>query len=111
MLKIGDQVTTRLVIESDRDMQFIAVQSGWPAGMDPPNPLSGYQWGRVPFYQNYLDYEAQLFFDHLPRGVHVVEFDLWVTHTGRFQAGTTRVESHFAPEFRSYADGKWIRIE
>lgn len=43
-LKVGDKVTVRMILNTDRPMEFIHIKDMRAAGFEPVNILSGYQW-------------------------------------------------------------------
>lgn len=111
-LKTGDKVVVRIIIHSNRDMDFVHLKDVRAAGFEPVNVLSGYQWKNgLSFYQSTKDASTQFFFDRLPKGTHVLEYSLFATHAGKFSTGTGNIQCLYAPEFSAHSDGFSIRIE
>ena len=61
------------------------------------------------YYQSTRDVATHFFFDYVPKGVYVFEYDLRVNNRGNFSNGITSIESMYAPEFRSHSEG--VRVE
>jgi hypothetical protein len=80
--------------------------------MEPVNVLSGYKWqGGLGYYESTKDASTNFYFDVLPRGIYVFEYDLFVTHTGMFSNGVTTIQCMYAPEFSSHSEGIKVNVE
>ncbi len=111
-LKVGDLVRVRIELRSDRDMQFIHMKDMRASGLEPVDVLSRYRWqDGLGYYQSTKDAATHFFFDRLPKGVYVFEYDLRVNNSGDFSNGITLIESMYAPEFRSHSQGERIQVE
>lgn len=109
-LAVGDLVRVRIEIKVDRDMEFIHLKDMRASGMEPVNVLSSYKYqGGLGYYESTRDVASHFYFERLPKGVFVFEYDLRVSHEGQFSNGITTIQSMYAPEFSSYSEG--IRIE
>lgn len=107
---LGDLVTVRLIIRSDRDMQFMHLKDLRASGFEPVNVLSTYKWqGGLGYYESTRDAATNFFFDRLPKGTYVFEYDVRANNAGSFSNGYTVLQSVYAPELRSHSDG--IRVE
>jgi hypothetical protein len=52
-LKVGDKVTVRMILNTDRAMEFIHIKDMRAAGFEPVDVLSGYQWkNNLGYYQS-----------------------------------------------------------
>lgn len=111
-LNKGDLVKVRLKLESDRSMDFVHLKDHRASALEPVEQLSGYRYqGDLGYYRNIKDASANFFFQYLPKGTHVFEYNLRVSHDGEFQNGTARVQSMYAPEFNSHSEGRMIRVK
>jgi len=111
-LKIGDLITVRIEIRSDRNMEFIHMKDMRAAGLEPINVLSSYKWkDGLGYYQSTKDASTNFFFDVIPKGVYVFEYDLRVNNAGSFSNGITTIQSMYAPEFSSHSKGIRIHIK
>ena len=110
-LKVGDLITIRIELKSDRDMEFIHMKDMRAAGLEPIHILSGYKWqDNLGYYQSTKDVATNFFFDRLPKGIYVFEYDLRVTNAGNFSNGITTIQSMYAPEFSSHSKGERMQI-
>ncbi|HUH46220.1 MAG TPA: hypothetical protein VLZ54_03630, partial [Arenibacter sp.] len=110
-LKVGDLIRIRIELRADRPMEFIHMKDMRAAGLEPINVLSGYRWqDGLGYYESTKDASTNFFFDYLPKGVYVFEYDLRVNNAGDFSNGITTIQSMYAPEFSSHSEGVRIRV-
>lgn len=111
-IKIGDLITVQLVIESKNDLEFIHLKDLRAAGMEPLDVLSGYKWqDGLGYYQSTKDVASHFFFDNLPKGRYVFEYDLRANNKGNFSNGNASIQSMYAPEFTGHSKGNRISIQ
>ncbi|PQJ79239.1 MG2 domain-containing protein [Polaribacter porphyrae] len=111
-LKIGDLITVRIEIHSDRDMEFIHLKDMRASGVEPINVLSKYKWqDNLGYYESTKDAATNFFFDRLPKGVYVFEYDVRVNNAGNFSNGISTIQSMYAPEFSSHSEGVRIKVD
>ena len=111
-LKIGDLVRVRIELRSDRNMEFLHMKDMRASGLEPVNVLSQYKWqDGLGYYESTKDASTNFFFDYLPKGVYVFEYDLRVNNAGNMSNGVTTIQSMYAPEFSSHSEGSRITIE
>ena len=111
-LQVGDLVRVRIELRADRDMEFIHMKDMRAAGFEPINVLSSYKWqDGLGYYESTKDASTNFFFDYLPKGVYVFEYDLRVNNAGNFSNGITTIQSMYAPEFSSHSEGVRINIK
>ena len=109
-LKVGNLVRVRIELRADRDMEFVHMKDMRAAGFEPINVLSQYKWqDGLGYYESTRDASTNFFFDYLPKGVYVFEYDLRVNNAGEFSNGITTIQSMYAPEFRSHSEG--VRVD
>ena len=110
-LKVGDLITVRIELRSDRDMEFIHMKDMKASGVEPINVLSKYKWqDNLGYYESTKDAATNFFFDKLPKGIYVFEYDVRVNNAGNFSNGITTIQSMYAPEFSSHSEGVRIHI-
>jgi hypothetical protein len=110
-LKKGDKIITRLVITTDRNLEFVALKDLRAACFEPVNQLSGCEWKEgVCYYQTTKDASTQFFFSFLPVGTYVFEYELWANSAGEFTSGIASLQCQYAPEFVSHTGGERIKI-
>lgn len=111
-LKVGDLVRVRIELKSDRNMEFLHMKDMRASGLEPVNVLSKYKWqDGLGYYESTKDSSTNFFFDYLPKGVYVFEYDLRVNNAGNMSNGITTIQSMYAPEFSSHSEGVRIMIE
>lgn len=105
-LKVGDKVIVRLVVRSDRDMEFVQLKDMRASCFEPVNTTSGMMWqNSVAYYQATKDASTNFFFDVLPKGTYVFEYAVYVNRVGEYSNGITSLQSAYAPEFSSHTSG------
>ncbi|MEO9571317.1 MAG: MG2 domain-containing protein [Polaribacter sp.] len=111
-LKIGDLITVRIELKSDRNMEFIHMKDMRASGVEPINVLSKYKWqDNLGYYESTKDAATNFFFDRLPKGIYVFEYDVRVNNAGNFSNGITTIQSMYAPEFSSHSEGVKISVQ
>ncbi|HRS23629.1 MAG TPA: alpha-2-macroglobulin family protein [Paludibacteraceae bacterium] len=111
-ISLGDKVVTRLVVTTDRNLEFVALKDIRAAGLEPVNQISGCQWKQgVCYYQTIKDASAEFFFSSLPKGTYVFEYALWANNVGTFNGGTASIQCQYAPEFVGYAAGQQVVVQ
>jgi len=110
-LKVGDLVRVRIELRSDRNMEFIHMKDMRASGLEPVNVISKYKWqDGLGYYESTKDASTNFFFDYLPKGVYVFEYDLRVNNAGNMSNGITTIQSMYAPEFSSHSEGTRISV-
>lgn len=111
-LKVGDLVRVRIELQSDRNMEFIHMKDMRASGLEPVNVVSQYKWqDGLGYYESTKDASTNFFFDYLPKGVYVFEYDLRVNNAGNMSNGITTIQSMYAPEFSSHSEGVRLSID
>lgn len=111
MLKPGDKVKVRILIETDRDMEYVHMKDMRAAGFEPINVISQYKYqDGLGYYETTRDAATNFFFDWLPKGKYVFEYPLRVTHKGDFSNGITTIQCMYAPEFTSHSEGIRVKV-
>ena len=110
-LKVGDLVRVRIELRADRPMDFVHMKDMRAAGFEPVNVISKYKWqDGLGYYEATKDASTNFFFDYLPKGVYVFEYDVRVNNAGDFSNGITTIQSMYAPEFSSHSEGVRINV-
>lgn len=111
-IKLGDLITVRLVVESKNDMEFVHLKDLRASGLEPVDVLSEYKWqDGLGYYQSTKDVATHFFFDELPKGTYVFEYDLRANNRGHFSNGNSTIQSMYAPEFNSNSKGIRLIID
>jgi uncharacterized protein YfaS (alpha-2-macroglobulin family) len=108
-LKVGDKLVVRLIIETDRAMDFVHLKDLRASGFEPMDVISGYKWsGGVGYYQSTKDLATHFFIDHLPRGKYVIEYPVTVAQAGAYSGGLATLQCMYAPEFGDHSEGRRV---
>lgn len=111
-LKVGDLLRVRIELRSDRNMEFLHMKDMRASGLEPVNVISNYKWqDGLGYYESTKDAATNFFFDYLPKGVYIFEYDLRVNNAGNMSNGITTIQSMYAPEFSSHSKGIKIKID
>ena len=109
---VGNKIKVRIELRVDRDMEFVHMKDARAAGFEPTNVLSQYKWqGGLGYYESTRDAATHFFFDYLPKGTYVFEYDLVVNHKGDMSNGITTIQSMYAPEFSSHTEGVRVKVD
>lgn len=111
-LKIGDKVTVRLIVKTDRDFDFVEIKDMRPSCFEPVSQLSGYEFmNNVGYYQSQKDASTNYFFDVLPKGSYVFEYSVYVNREGNYSTGITTIQCMYAPQFVSHTKGEIVIVD
>ena len=110
--KVGDKLRIRLVMTSDKNLEFVHLEDGFATGFEAPEQLSGYQYqdGLV-YYRIMKDASAEFFIQRMQKGTYVLEYDIIAEQSGYFSLGIATLQSLYAPEFAAHSDGMKISVE
>jgi len=109
--KVGDKVKVRVIIKTNKDMDFVTMTDERAACFEPVDQLSGYRnedntW----FYQETKDTQTNVFINSLSKGTHIIGYDVWVTNPGEFTSGIATIQCQYAPQLSAHSAGKTITI-
>ncbi|NDW18578.1 hypothetical protein D0T53_06570 [Dysgonomonas sp. 216] len=111
-LKVGDKVVVRLVVRTDRDMEFVHLKDMRASCFEPTETLSGNKWqNNAVYYQSTKDASTNFYFDNLPKGTYTFEYELYVSRSGTYSNGITSIQCLYAPEFISHTNGITVTVK
>jgi len=111
-LHTGDKVISRMIISTDRDMEYVQVNDMRSSAFEPAGSLSGYQYkGGLGYYENITDVSTDFYIRYLRKGTYVLEYPVVVTQSGTFSNGIATIQSYYAPEFAAHSAGVSISVE
>ncbi len=112
VVHVGDKVVLRMVLKSDRDMEYIHLKDGRASSMEPLNVLSGYKWqDGLGYYEATKDASTNFFISHLNKGTYVFEYPVYITQKGTFSVGIATIQCMYAPEFSAHSNGIKLVVE
>lgn len=110
-LKVGDKITVRMILNTDRAMEFIHIKDMRAAGFEPIDVLSGYQWkNNLGYYQSTKDASTNFYIQYMPKGKYVFEYDVVANASGKFSNGITTMQNYYAPQMNAHTKGSNVTI-
>jgi uncharacterized protein YfaS (alpha-2-macroglobulin family) len=111
-VNVGDELVVRIVLRTDRDMEFVHLKDHRGAGTEPVNVLSHYKYqDGLGYYETTRDTASHFFIDYLPKGTYVFEYATRVVHRGKYQSGFAAIQCMYAPEFGGHSESLWIEAK
>lgn len=112
VLHVGDKIRVRIELRTDRNLEYVHMKDMRASGFEPINVLSTYKYqDGLGYYEATKDAATNFFFDYIPKGTYVFEYDLRVAHVGDFSNGITTIQCMYAPEFTSHSEGIRVTVE
>lgn len=110
-LRIGDKIVSRLVIRTDRAMDFVQLKDQCAACFEPVGSISGYRWNNgIGYYVDIKDASTNFFFDSLGKGVYVLEHSYRVSRAGTYEVGLATMQCAYAPEYASHSASATVNV-
>ena len=110
-LKVGDKVTVRMILNTDRNMEFIHLKDMRAAGFEPLDVISGYEWkNNLGYYQSTKDASTNFYIEYMPKGKYVFEYDYVANASGKFSNGITTLQNYYAPQMNAHTQGTKVEI-
>lgn len=111
-LHVGDQVTVKIEISTDRNLEYVHLKDMRAAALEPGTTISGYEWkGGLGYYESTRDASTNFFFYYLPKGTHIFEYNLVIFQAGEYSNGISTIQCMYAPEFAAHSEGIRIQVE
>ena len=102
---VGDELVVRIVLRTDRDMEYVHLKDHRGSGTEPVNVLSRYKYqDGLAYYESTRDTASHFFIDYLPKGTYVFEYSTRVQLRGEYQTGMANIQCMYAPEFNSHSE-------
>ncbi len=109
---VGDELVVRVVLRTDRDMEYVHMKDHRGSGAEPVNVLSRYKsQDGLFYYESTRDTATHFFIDYLPKGTYVFEYSVRVQHRGEYQTGMAHIQCMYAPEFNSHSESLAIEVQ
>ncbi len=111
-VEVGDELVVRIVLRTDRDMEYIHLKDYRGSGTEPVNVLSRYKYqDGLAYYESTRDTASHFFIDYLPKGTYVFEYSTRVQLRGEYQTGIANIQCMYAPEFNSHSESLAIVVK
>ncbi len=109
---VGDELVVRIVLNTDRDMEFVHMKDHRGSGTEPVNVLSHYKFqDGLAYYESTRDTASHFFIDYLPKGTYVFEYSTRVQLRGEYETGLATIQCMYAPEFNSHSESIGIVVQ
>lgn len=109
---VGDELVVRLVLRTDRDLEYVHLRDHRGSGTEPVDVLSSYRWREgLGFYQATRDTATDFFIDYMRKGTYVFEYSTRIQLRGQYQTGMAQIQCMYAPEFQSHSESIGLQVE
>lgn len=103
--QVGDELVVRIVLRTDRDMEYVHLKDNRGSGVEPARVLAGYRYrDGLAYYEETRDTASHFYIEYLPKGTYVFEYSTRVQHRGSYQSGMAQIQCMYAPEFNSHSE-------
>ena len=110
-LNVGDHIRVILTIQTDRNLEYVALVDERSACLEPIDKISGYRRADgTGYYQETANSATSLFFDYLPKGTHVFSYDCFVDRAGEYSLGIATVQSQLLPAMSAHSAGASLTV-
>ena len=111
-VQVGDELVVRVVLRTDRDMEYVHLKDYRGSGTEPVSVLSQYKFqDGLYYYESTKDTASHFFIDYLPKGTYVFEYSVRVQLKGRYQTGFAQIQCMYAPEFNSHSESIVLQVQ
>lgn len=111
-VSVGEELVCRIILRTDRDMEYVHLKDYRGSGTEPVNVLSSYRFqDGLAYYESTRDTATHFFIDYLPKGNYVFEYPLRVQHAGDYPMGLATLQCMYAPEFNSHSESVQLVVE
>ena len=100
-----------MTITTDRNLEFVALKDLRAACFEPVDQRSGFiRREGVSYYETTKDASTQFFFNFLPKGTCVFEYEVWANNAGNFVDGMANIQCLYAPDFVWHSSGGRVEV-
>lgn len=111
-IQMGDKIVVRMVLTTDRNLEYVHIKDTRAACFEPKDALSKYQYkGGLGYYQSTKDISTNYFIDYLAKGTYVLEYVAYANAKGTYSSGIASIQCMYAPEFTSHSQGAIIEVK
>lgn len=111
-IAVGDRLIVRLAFKADRAFEYVHLKDQRAVGFEPAEQLSSYTYQNgLRFYRSAKDASMNFFFEYLPKGEHLVEYEVFATMGGRLSNGLGSIQCMYAPEFTAHTAGQVVQVK
>ncbi|MCL7989316.1 MG2 domain-containing protein [Sphingobacterium sp. lm-10] len=107
--KKGDNIKVQLTVVNNAPLSYVHLRDSRASGFEPIYQPSGYQF-RKGYYFTIKDASTNYFFDYLPKGQHVYEYEVKTNNNGTFSSGITQIECMYVPTINARSENVRLTI-
>lgn len=110
--KTGDKLRIQFVIKNNSDMEYVVLKDERSACFEPVTALSGYTYqDGMGFYMEIKNSETNFFIPSLPKGTHIIYYDVFINSAGEYNVGIATIQSQYAPEYTAHSKGFNLNVK
>lgn len=111
-LAAGSKMAVTLTLTVGRALDYVVITDRRAGCMEPveqmPAPtMSDGVW----LYKENRTTDTRIYIEHLPKGVYVISYDVWLQTSGRYSVGPATVQSQYAPRYTAHSAGREIEVK
>ena len=108
----GGELNVQKQLYVERAMDFVQLKDQRGACFEPIGSVSGYRWNNgIGYYVDIKDASTNFFFDHLGKGVYVLEYSYRVSRAGTYETGLATMQCAYAPEYASHSASMTVEVK
>ena len=110
-LNVGDKVRVQLLIECNRDIEYVAITDERAACLSPVEQLSRYSFqDGVWAYREVENENTNIFISRLMKGTYILTYDCYVSQAGGYSIGIATAQSSYAPGLVAHSSGSMLFV-
>lgn len=110
-IQLGDKIKVRMVVTAESDMEYVQLRDNRSMALEPVEPVSCYLFnGKIGCRMMVRNCSTDFFITYLPKGTHIIDYDVIVTYKGDVTAGFSEIQSLYAPEMKAVSEGERINV-
>lgn len=109
----NDRLRVRLTLTTTRDLSYVLIEDAFPSGCEVTERGSEYEtveWGHWYSSVDIRDDRVAFFARTLPKGKHVIEYNLRAQTPGSYRALPTLLQPMYVPEIRAESAGARVEV-
>ncbi|NOZ12854.1 MAG: hypothetical protein GXO69_04295 [Acidobacteria bacterium] len=107
----GDKIMVYLYINAENDFTYVHLKDMRPSGFEPVSVHSSHKWENgLSYFESIRDDSVDIFFSQIPKGEHLITYQLIAVNPGKFNTGIARIQCMYAPEYKGYSGTGTVRV-
>jgi hypothetical protein len=110
-LRVGDKVKISLTVKASRPFNELIITDDRAATFMPKEQLAKFTFtGGIFAYRENRNAVTNLYLSYLPKGTHVIDYEMTVNNAGEFASGLATVTCVQAPELTAHSSGTRLKV-